>query len=282
MPPKGANGSTRRYVSNNDKNITSIIRGYGDLMTLRYGTYDYLILLLGRLANFVSRDLSRKREELSRKNSGSGGLPPGMFTGMMPASEKVTPPMGFSPPREDPSSPPSAAPKHHGDLDNRTVEALQEWESILLAFEEIKNHFGPDFEPLGADLYPTQPTPFGAATHYRTYSIAGIWMNYYMGLIVLHRAHPYMPPVAMLAAGLAAKTTMPWAFELGRIAAGLEENIAQLKAVSTLMSAALMESAFPLFVAGVQVSIGELSLLRLSPFSMELRAPPHSNPWRTA
>ncbi|KAI0396348.1 hypothetical protein F5Y17DRAFT_116741 [Xylariaceae sp. FL0594] len=219
-----------------------------------YGTYDYLILLLGRLANFVSRDLSRKREELSRKSSGlgSGGLPPGMFTGMMPASEKVTPPMGFSPPREDPSSPPSAAPKHHGNLDDRTAEALREWESILSAFEEIKNHFGPDFQPLGTGVHPSQQTPFGPAAHYRSYSIAGIWMNYYMGLIVLHRAHPYMPPVAMLAAGLAAKTTMPWAFELGRIAAGLEENIAQLTAVSTLMSAALMESAFPLFVAGVQ------------------------------
>jgi hypothetical protein len=196
-----------------------------------------------------------------------------MFTGMMPASEKVTPPMGFSPPREDSSSPPSGAPQYHTDidLDTRTVEALREWEQILLAFEEIKNHFGPDFEPLGADIYPTQQTPYGPATHYRTYSIAGIWMNYYMGLIVLHRAHPTMPPVAMLAAGMSAKTTMPWAFELGRIAAGLEENITHLKVVSTLMGAALIESAFPLFVAGVQVSLSSAFSLttgdQLSPHS---------------
>ncbi|KAI3318631.1 hypothetical protein HD806DRAFT_539978 [Xylariaceae sp. AK1471] len=219
-----------------------------------YGTYDYLILLLGRLANFVSRDLSRKREALSRNGSGSVWPPPGMFTGMMPASDKVTPPMGFSPPREDPSSPPSGAPQYRTDtdLDTRTVEALREWEQILFAFEEIKKHFGPDFEPLGADIYPTQSTPYGPAAHYRTYSIAGIWMNYFMGLIVLHRAHPKMPPVAMLAAGMSAQTTMPWALELGRIAAGLEENITHLKVVSTLMGAALMESAFPLFVAGVQ------------------------------
>ncbi|KAI0413591.1 hypothetical protein F5X98DRAFT_366449 [Xylaria grammica] len=220
-----------------------------------YGSYDYLVLLLGRLANFVSRDLARKREALSR--SGPGGLrpPPGMFSGMMPASDKVTPPMGFSPPREDSSSPPSATPQYRtdSDLDTRTVEALQEWEQILLAFHEIKNHFGPDFEPLGADIYPTQQTPYGPATHYRTYSIAGIWMGYYMGLIVLHRAHPTMPPVAMLAAGLSASTTMPWALKLGRIAAGLEENITHLKVVSTLMGAALIESAFPLFVAGVQL-----------------------------
>lgn len=175
---------------------------------------------------------------------------------MMPASDKVTPPMGFSPPREDSSPPPSATHQYHteGDLDARTVEALQEWEQILLAFYEIKKHFGPDFEPLGADIYPSQPTPYGPATHYRTYSIAGIWMNYYMGLIVLHRAHPKMPPVAMLAAGMSAGTTMPWALKVGRIAAGLEENITHLKVVSTLMGAALIESAFPLFVAGVQVS----------------------------
>ncbi|KAI0542986.1 hypothetical protein GGR58DRAFT_496452 [Xylaria digitata] len=220
-----------------------------------YGSYDYLILLLGRLANFVSRDLSRKREALSRSGPGGPRPPPGMFSGMMPASDKVTPPMGFSPPREDSSSPPSATPQYRtdSDLDTRTVEALQEWEQILLAFHEIKNHFGPDFEPLGADIYPTQPTPYGPATHYRTYSIAGIWMNYYMGLIVLHRAHPTMPPVAMLAAGMTANTTMPWALKLGRIAAGLEENITHLKVVSTLMGAALIESAFPLFVAGVQL-----------------------------
>jgi hypothetical protein len=163
--------------------------------------------------------------------------------------------MGFSPPREDASSPPSGATQYRtdADLDTRTVEALREWEQIQLAFDEIKKHFGPDFEPLGADIYPSQPpTPFGPAAHYRTYSIAGIWMNYYLGLIVLHRAHPKMPPVAMLAAGMSAKTTMPWAFELGRIAAGLEENITHFKVVSTLMGAALIESAFPLFVAGVQ------------------------------
>ncbi|KAJ2991163.1 hypothetical protein NUW58_g2623 [Xylaria curta] len=220
-----------------------------------YGSYDYLILLLGRLANFVSRDLSRKREAMSRSGSGSTWPPPGMFTGMMPASDKVTPPMGFSPPREDSSPPPSATQYHtDGDLDTRTVEALREWEHILSAFHEIKLHFGPDFEPLGADIYPTQSTPYGPATHYRTYSIAGIWMNYYMGLIVLHRAHPKMPPVAMLAAGMSASTTMPWALKLCQIAAGLEENISHLKVVSTLMGAALIESAFPLFVAGVQPS----------------------------
>ncbi|KAI0525919.1 hypothetical protein F5B22DRAFT_260157 [Xylaria bambusicola] len=220
-----------------------------------YGTYDHLILLLGRLVNFVSRDLSRKRAALERSGSSGPRPPPGMFSGMMPASEKVTPPMGFTPPPEDSSSPPRTTSRYRtaDDLDTRTVEAVREWEQIALAFDEIRKHFGPDFEPLGADIYPSQPTPFGPATHYRTYSIAGIWMNYYMGLIVLHRAHPKMPPVAMLAAGMSANTTMPWAFKLSRIAAGLEENITRLTVVSTLMGGALIESAFPLFVVGVQL-----------------------------
>ncbi|KAI1639879.1 hypothetical protein F4809DRAFT_49498 [Biscogniauxia mediterranea] len=221
-----------------------------------WGTYDHLMLLLSRVANFSSRDLARKREVLRANGpsgpggpGGPGGPPPGMFAGMMPASEKVTMPMGFSPPRE--TTPPSDASQDM-DLDTRTAEAYREWDEIRQAFEELKNHFGPDFEPLGTDIYPAADTPFGIAAHYRTYSVAGVWMNYYMGLIVLHRAHPMMPPVAMMAAGLSARTTAHYAMELGRIAAGMEENISQLAAVSTLMGAALIECAFPLFVAGIQ------------------------------
>ncbi|KAI5926162.1 hypothetical protein F4810DRAFT_699701 [Camillea tinctor] len=222
-----------------------------------WGTYDHLMLLLSRVANFSSRDLARKREVLKANGAngpgggpgGQGGPPPGMFVGMLPASGKVTMPMGFSPPRE--TTPPRDTSQDI-DLDTRTAEAYREWNEIKQAFEELRNHFGPDFEPLGADVYPLSNTPFGTAAHYRTYSIAGVWMNYYMGLIVLHRAHPTMPPVAMMAAGISARTTAPYAMELGRIAAAMEENISHLAEVSTLMGAALIECAFPLFVAGIQ------------------------------
>ena len=183
--------------------------------------------------------------------SGQPGVPPGMFAGMMPASDKVPMPAGFSPPRE--SSPRSNDPDEM-DFDALTVEAHREWNSLVAAFEHFRTYFGPEFEALGADVYPAKDTPYGPAAHYRTYSIAGIWMNYYMGYIMLHRAHPNMPPVAMMAAGLGAQKTAPYAREIGRIAAGLEENISSLKLVSTLMGAALIESAFCLFVAGVQVS----------------------------
>ncbi|KAH9887097.1 hypothetical protein F4778DRAFT_757188 [Xylariomycetidae sp. FL2044] len=219
------------------------------------GAYDHLLLLLGRLVNFSSRDLSRKRELIK---PGAGGLPPGMFVGMVPTAGKVDMPMGFSPPRGDsPDSgeegsgeggegPPEA------DLDTRTAEALREWESIRQAFETLRHYFGPEFEPLGDDVYPPEATPFGPTLRYRTYSIAGVWLNYYMGMVVLYRSHPSMPPVAMMAAGMAAAQTAPYAMQLARIAAGFGENVGKAPVVSTLVAAALIETAFPLFVAGVQ------------------------------
>ncbi|RYP90366.1 hypothetical protein DL770_003513 [Monosporascus sp. CRB-9-2] len=206
-------------------------------------------LMPSRLTNFSSRDLSRKRRAVKMNGQGQSGMPPGMFAGMMPASEKVPMPAGFSPPRE--TSPRSNDPDEM-DLEILTAEAHKEWNGLVQAFEHFRTYFGLEFQPLDEDVHPAKGTPFGPAAHYRTYSIAGIWMNYYMGYIMLHRAHPDMPPVAMMAAGLAAPMTAPYAREIGRIAAGLEENISCLDVVSTLMGAALIESAFCLFVAGVQ------------------------------
>ncbi|RYP73713.1 hypothetical protein DL771_003426 [Monosporascus sp. 5C6A] len=194
-------------------------------------------------------DLSRKRRVVKMNGQGPSCVPPGMFAGMMPASDKVPLPAGFSPPRE--ASPRSNDPDDM-DLEMLTAEAHQEWNSLVQAFEHFRTCFGLEFQPLDGDFHLAKETPFGPAAHYRTYSIAGIWMNYYMGYIMLHRAHPDMPPVAMMAAGLAAPITAPYAREIGRIAAGLEENISCLDVVSTLMGAALIESAFCLFVAGVQ------------------------------
>ncbi|KAI1767372.1 hypothetical protein GGR53DRAFT_463473 [Hypoxylon sp. FL1150] len=223
-----------------------------------YGTYDHLMLLLGRLSDFASRDLSRKRA-VFKANPGRGASP-GMFPGMVPRHpEKFVYPRGFTPPRDEPPPVPARPDDHDDnempgdtDLDASTAAAHREWEGIRRAFETLRSQFGAQFEPLGIDVHPARPTPFGLAAHYRTYSIAGIWMNYYMGLIVLHRAHPAMPPIAMVAAGLSARNTAGYCLEVGRIAAGLEENIAKLTNVTTLMAAALIECCFPLFVAGIQ------------------------------
>lgn len=180
---------------------------------------------------------------------GRGQSPPS-FPGLMPTTGRVTVPRGFSPPRE---SSPSSDSAEEMDFDASTAKAMREWEDIRQAFEVFRAHLGPDFEPMGPDFAPPEMTPFGPALMYRTYSIAGIWMNYYMGLIVLHRAHPSMPPVAVIAVGMAAQQTGRYANEVARIAAGLHEDTAQITNISTLVAAAFIESCFPMFVAGVQV-----------------------------
>ncbi|KAK4238388.1 transcriptional regulatory protein moc3 [Achaetomium macrosporum] len=221
-----------------------------------YGTFDHLMLLLGRLANFSSMDLARKRRARKaqapppsqgppghgRGQGGPGqqqqgpgmgrGQSPPSFPGLMPTSGRVTVPRGFSPPRDVPFQ--SSDSAEETDFDASTAKALQEWEEIRQAFEVFRSRLGPDFEPMGPDFAQPEMTPFGPALMYRTYSIAGIWMNYYMGLIVLHRAHPSMPPVAVVAAGMAAQQTGRWANEIARIAAGLHEDTTHVTAISTL------------------------------------------------
>ena len=184
------------------------------------------------------------------------GMPPGqsppMWAGLVPTSEFVTVPKGFSPPRD---TTPQSDGSDDIDFEERAAAALREWDSIRKAFEVFRTNLGPEFDPLGPDHEPPQPTPFGPAATYRTFSIAGIWMNYFMGLIALHRAHPSRPPFAMVAAGMAAQETGLWANEIGRIAAGLTmEDCSNLAGISTLLGSAFIESSFCLFVAAVQVS----------------------------
>jgi hypothetical protein len=227
------------------------------------------MLLLGRLANFASRDRARKQKANKEMPGGPPGPPgqpgppgppgpPGMsaqspplFAGMMPSRGTFAIPTGFSPPRDP--TPPSDGPDEM-DLEASTTAALREWDDIRQAFDAFRSKLGPDFEAMGPEYEPPTMTPFGPALTYRTYSIAGIWMNFHMGTIILHRSHPSMPPVAMIAAGMAAQRTGQCANEIGRIAAGLwTEDCSNITAVSTLVGAAFIESSFPLFVAGVQV-----------------------------
>ncbi|TLS27853.1 hypothetical protein PpBr36_01761 [Pyricularia pennisetigena] len=229
-----------------------------------YGTYDHLILLLGRLCNFASNDLARKR--MAWANGAGGGPPPGKpqggpggggpglsppsFAGMMPTSGTFSVPAGFSPPREPSAQ--TSGPADDASLEERTKAALAEWESIRQAFDLFHSSLGPDFGPLTSEFEPPKPSPFGPALTYRTYSIAGVFMNYYMGLIVLYRAHPSMPPVAMVAAGMAAQQTGMYANTIGRILAGLVDVTPGMSEVTTVVGGILIESCFPMFVAGVQ------------------------------
>jgi len=219
-----------------------------------YGTFDHILLLLGRLSEFVSNDLPRKRKvHRGMMAGGPPGNSPPMFPGMLPTNGKVSAPMGFSPPRE-PS--PQSDNMDDTDLESATRAAMQQWEAIKDAFHMLRSRFGPEFEPLAAEFSDRRKTPFGMTVQYRTYSLAGIWMNYYMGLIHLHRAHPSMPPAAMMAAGRAAKDTAPYAIEIGRIAAGLvDSQVSVINDITILQGAAFIESCFPLFVAGIQVCL---------------------------
>ncbi|KAF5002545.1 hypothetical protein FDECE_10609 [Fusarium decemcellulare] len=218
---------------------------------LLYGTYDHLILLLGRLSEFASKDVSRKRKA-SRSKGPSPGAPSGSppaFPGIVPTHGNFKVPRGFTPPTG--SSPQSDATEDD-DPDVSFQAALQEWEAIKHGFEVFENSLGPEFQPLRPEYSDKRDSPFGMTLQYRTFSVAGIWMNYYMGMIHLVRTHPSMPPAAMQAAGLSARQTAPYSNKLGRVAAGLSDDCSQVTEITTLVSAAFIESCFCLFVAAIE------------------------------
>lgn len=175
-----------------------------------------------------------------------------MFAGMFPGRGNIQHPRGLSPPRNAFTS---SADRTFEDMDieSSTREALEEWESIHAAFDLFKCSLGPDFTPLGEDMYTARDSPFGPAHVYRTYSVAGVWMNFWMGMVILHRAHPSMPPSAMIAAHMCAAKTEPFANEIGKIVAGITEDWSSETMVSTLVGAIYIECCFPLFVGAVQV-----------------------------
>ncbi|KAI3402129.1 hypothetical protein diail_58 [Diaporthe ilicicola] len=217
-----------------------------------YGTFDHLVLVLARLCNFVANDLPRKRKAREQEigSSPRGQNSPPMFAGMFPGRGSIRLPRGLSPPQEP--FPSAEHILHALDLETSTQEALEEWNSIMQAFQLFKRSLGPDFDPLSDDVRPPKDSPFGPALKYRSYTIAGIWMNFYMGLVILHRAHPSMPPFAMVAAHMIAKETDPYADEIGRIAAGVAEGLTMESVASTCKSSALIECGFPIFVGAVQ------------------------------
>ncbi|RDL38855.1 uncharacterized protein BP5553_03195 [Venustampulla echinocandica] len=234
-----------------------------------YGTFDHLVLLLGRIGDFTSKDLKRKRfamkiREQERANIASQGDPnlsnqkyhqqrmPPMpdFSGMVPGVGEAKLPMGFEP---SPESSPQSSESEDMDFEAKTIEAEEEWQDIRNALSILQDHFGEEFQALGPEFCgrPVQ-TPFGTALQYRTYGIAGIWMNFYMALIACYRAHPSMPPAAMMAAGIAARQTAFFANEIGRITAGICPDFSTASHVNPGVGAALIEATMCLFVAGVQ------------------------------
>ncbi|CAK7265120.1 hypothetical protein SEPCBS119000_001345 [Sporothrix epigloea] len=216
-----------------------------------YGTYDHLMLLLGRVCDFSNRDQSRKRKvKRPEPPGGAQAQSPPAFPGMIPSTGHITIPRGFSPPRE---VSPQSETHEDIDLETSTAAAICEWENLRKTFDEFRLQLGPDFEPLGPEFEFPVSSPFGPALKYRTYNVACVWMNYYMGLIALHRCHPSMPPIAMAAAGMAARQTAPFATEAGRIVAGINnEDMSTMSSLGTMLGCVSIEFCFPLFVAAVQ------------------------------
>lgn len=237
-----------------------------------YGTFDHMILLLGRLANFQAKDIKRKR--LAMKANGGRWQPPESmraqqppqaqaqtnaapqtppqmpnFSGMVPDVQEAQLPMGFEPSRDSPTSTQS----EDTDLQSQTYAANEEWQEIRDAFDLLESHFGEDFQALGPEFSTPIQTPFGPALQYRTYGIAGIWMNLYMGLITCYRSHPSMPPAAIMAAGITARQTAGFANQLGRIAAGIAPDLSMATEVNPGVGAALIESSTCMFVSAVQL-----------------------------
>jgi hypothetical protein len=218
-----------------------------------YGTYDHLMLLLGRLADFAARDWPRKRRVDQARKTEKGSSPP--FPGLVPTNDSVRPSMSFGVATEKPTRWTQA--DDGGQRMNPSAsmdEALKEWESIHHAFEAFEKYLGPEFRPLSAEYADRRDRPFGGVLQYRTFSIAGIWMNFYMGMIHLYRSHPTMSAAAIAAAGQSAHKTAEYANKIGRVAIGLSGDCSHVNEISTLMGAAFIESAFCMFVAAVQVS----------------------------
>lgn len=275
--------------------------GSGDTV---YGSFDHLMLLLGRVADFTARDRSRKIKVVDA-NGGQwrpapgmnlGGPPPGgpnrggppvanvppqnpgaqrmqslpsqqmpgppnqpnpmqgpTFYGMAPSAPVHTP----SAYKTNASSPSAHSPhstKSEIDLTAATDAALEEWQQIRKALDLFQQKLGPHFQPLPSEFHHPQPqpaSPFGGILQYRSYDIANIWALYYMCHIILLRAHPHMPPAAMVASGVAAVQTAPYANLIGQIAAGIHPPPKDAP-LNPSVGACLCEVCIPLFFAGVQ------------------------------
>ncbi|MCJ1478213.1 hypothetical protein MMC13_006889 [Lambiella insularis] len=249
-----------------------------------YGTMDHLVLLMGRIADFASKDQARKRKVMEA-NGGHWRPPPGMF----PSPPAGSQPQNGSPPQVPGSNargmpPPSLQPPMYGmipnipvpetperftqvpreqiyvpqtqeddyELEEATIEAGNEWREIQTALDLFERSLGTEWRALPDYLAPPFQTAFGPALQYRTWSISCIWAMYYTGRIIAARSHPSMPPATMMAAGVAAAQTAQWANEVCRICCGLQIPPPE-QPLNPALGAALMESTLSMFFAGVQL-----------------------------
>lgn len=237
-----------------------------------YGTFDHLVLLLGRIADFSARDRVRKLKQME-STGGQWRPAPGMNiprpTPSPPANSQPPMPMFYGmapPPRSNVQMPSSYTPLYNGvpeshnpyptntmdyDLKAATQTALEEYGRIREALHTFATSLGEAFEPLSSEYQAPLDTPFGPALFYRSYDIGCLWSIYNMATIIAIRAHPHMPPASHTAAGVAAHETAFFANEIGRIAAGIVPGPPD-QPLNPSLGATLCESCLPSFFAAVQ------------------------------
>ena len=159
---------------------------------------------------------------------------------------------------QSPPTPKTPSSKY-GDLAAAYEAAVEEWHNISASHATLAQILAntESFAVLPADLYPPIPgvegvnkTPFGPALLHRSYDISVIWTLVHLAQILLLRCHPAMPPAALMAAGICAQATQPYATLIGRIAASMP--LPPGKDISPSLGAVITELTVPLFFAGIQ------------------------------
>ena len=142
-----------------------------------YGSFDHVVLLLARIADFAVKD--RKRKLKVEKSSMGSPLDNGRRTSTVSNNTSATPPPNVFNSRGASHSPASTASHAYDsiDLNIATAHALQEWNSIKAALDFVAASLGPYFQPLDAEYQSPLLTPFGPALLYRSWDLSVFWTN---------------------------------------------------------------------------------------------------------
>jgi hypothetical protein len=183
------------------------------------------------------------------------------FYGMAPTNGPTRLPQSYAnPDYSSGSSPktPISPGSRYPDLPAAYEAALDDWNSIAQAHARVAQILAnnPGFQTLPPDVYPPSPdgnmTPFGPALIHRSYDTSILWTLLHLSKILLLRSHPAMPPAAMVAAGVCAAATAPYATLIGRITASMRIPSYGDAPLTPALGAALIESTMSLFFAGIQ------------------------------
>lgn len=225
-----------------------------------YGSFDHVTLLIGRVCDFVSRDVPRK---IAWNEAHGSPFPPAIFYGMAPSAAAYMP-RAYAETANSSSmaSPANAEPRNYqqtpgqnpdAQLRAQTEQALAEWTALEAAYMTLERGLAvAGFLPLAEDEITHFNTPFGRVVHYPAFNIAVLHMFVQMGRLLLARAHPSMPAAMTTAVGVAAAQTSARANLIGRIAAGVTPLLSANESLSPQLAGTFTDCTLPLFLAGVQ------------------------------